>query len=83
MRPIDKVITAVKMCLPTEFEGRADFIYKLDEICESVNYKTVHLSWQRFFDLIDKDLGQPDTDWKRKIQDIVSTKIDYRTVLGE
>jgi len=85
MRPIDKIIKAIKLLLPAEFDGKADFLYELDSIDSSAAYSSpenLGLSWDRLIETLET-LGEADTDWKRKIQDLMSTKLDYRTVIGE
>lgn len=86
MRPIHKVIKAVITMIPDDFEKRADLIYELDEITESAAYAAPEMNqmlWTRLVETLDDQLGQPDAKWKKDILDLLATRIDYRTVLGE
>ncbi len=87
MRPIAKVIKAAITMIPDDFEKRADLMYELDEIVESAAYAAPEMTgmlWGRFIDTLDEHLGQPNgVKWKQDILELLSTRIDYRTVLGE
>jgi len=86
MRPLDKVIKAIKLLLPEEFDGKGDLVYELDSITESVNFsapENLGRCWTRLIEAMNDHLGEIDTPWKQKVADVLSTKTDYRTVLGE
>ena len=88
MRPIHKVIAAVQKLTPEDFIDRADFFHELDEISSSAAYSAPELlkmQWDRFVECLEIHLGGPgeDTEWKQEIKDLLSTKLDYRTVLNE
>lgn len=85
MRPLDKMIKAIKAILPEEFEGKADLLYDLESIESSLDFsqpRNIGDNWGRLLASLE-ELGPPDTDWKVKLQDLMSSKLDYRTVLGE
>jgi hypothetical protein len=76
----------VQKLTPEDFEHRADFFHELDEIAESAAYSApelLKLQWDRFVEALQSYLGPGDEPWKTQIKDVMSTKTDYRTVLGE
>jgi hypothetical protein len=86
LRPIHKVIEAVQKLTPEDFPERADFFHELDEITESAAYSApelLKLQWDRFVQALEQHLGKGDEPWKLAIKDVMSTKTDYRTVIGE
>jgi hypothetical protein len=86
LRPIHKVIAAVQKLTPEDFSERADFFHELDEILESEAYSSpelLKLQWDRFVQALEQYLGKNDSDWKIKIKDVMSTKTDYRNIIGE
>ena len=86
MRPIHKVIDALKTLIPDSYENKTDLIYELDEIKASATYAAPELTgmlWERLIEALET-LGEIGQDkWKQDIQDLMSTKVDYREILGE
>ena len=85
-RPIHKVIDALKTLIPDEYENKTDLIYELEEIKSSASYAAPGLTgmlWDRLCEALET-LGEPGQDkWKQDIKDLISSKTDYRTILGE
>lgn len=87
MRPIQKMIEAIKKLTPEDVPERTDLFYDLDELLsQAENYKSpeqLAALWQGLVEALTLDLGDPDADWKKKIADVMSSKIDYRDILED
>lgn len=87
MRPLTKVIEAIKKIVPEDAPERGDLFYDLDELLSQADtYKAPEQYGELWNGLIEDlvlNLGDADTEWKQKIADLMAAKIDYRTILGE
>jgi len=88
VRPIHKVIEAVQKLTPEDWPKRADFFHELDEITEAAAYslpELLKMQWDRFVEILQEFLGAslPGEKWKDDIRDVMSTKVDYRDIIGE
>jgi hypothetical protein len=84
MRPIDKVIDAVKKLVPEDFEQVDNLFKELDSIKESATYsppEAIGFQWDRLVACLQDSL--PTTKWSLDIANLMSAKTDYRTILGE
>lgn len=81
MRPLDKVLEAVIYIIP---EGHLELITALFKIRESYWYTAPELwsmRWSQAQETLQTFLGDPDTDWKKTVEGVMNSTIDYRNYL--
>ncbi len=75
MRDLISVVSQIKEEVPDTFERKKELIAQLDDRCNSYFYTAPELMWLRWQEVgetLGLELGEPDTDWKKRIVDIFS-----------
>ena len=85
MRPIHKVCEAIKLLIPSDYKYHADLFYELNDIIDEATYASTEITGYLWYQLIYslEIIGVPDVKWKKDIQDLMSSKVDYRAIIGE
>ncbi len=80
-RNVHKVIEAIKKATSKDWNGRESFIASLDDVIDSSNYRAPEaysVNYEQLAMQLGRHLGEPDTDWKRKIGAIFADKIKIK-----
>jgi hypothetical protein len=76
-RSIFDVANRVAKCVPEDWAESKVFLQELNNIMKDAAYQAPETHgdyWYRLFMLLNRRLGEPDTDWKQKINDIMTDK---------
>lgn len=77
-RIIEKVIQAIKDVVPLEWEERDGLFSAMDEVLDSSHYRAPEayvVNFEQLAIMLGIWVGEPDTEWKKKIADIFADKI--------
>jgi len=85
MRPIDKVMDAVLKLIPNDFEKRSflqNEFENLKEAAKAAGGDQQQYVWMDLGELLNRVIGEPDTEWKENVALLIQGKKDYNEVLN-
>lgn len=78
MRVLSEVVDQIKKEVPKDFVNKNQMFMELDSQSDSSKYappETQSMWWGEVMMTLGNYLGETDTDWKKKISDIIRDKV--------